>query len=151
MDYLWETAHRASDAWKDIVMRLRHFLTVAATAAVSLAGPASAFIAQNSLLVVPEGPRTFNVPFRGTSGNSDFWCAAGDYVIRGLGLRGGTRVFRLSEPPRRSGDGIRFSLDGAGAASSTGLVVFSSGPAGSVSASLAQGLCPSRMVRRDDR
>ncbi|MCA3513508.1 MAG: hypothetical protein IOC96_09790, partial [Rhodobacter sp.] len=58
-----------------------------------------------------------------------------------------TRIWRLSEPPRRQGEGIRFSLRPEGAASRTGLAVFSSGPAGSVLALTATGVCPPRSGR----
>jgi hypothetical protein len=45
----------------------------------------------------------FFVPFRGRPGSTSFWCAAGDFVIRGMDLGPATRVFRLSAPPRRGG------------------------------------------------
>jgi hypothetical protein len=124
----------------------RHLLSLGLAATLAtLAVPASAYIAANGLLVQRESARTFNVPYRGLSGDTDFWCAAGDYVNNFLGLPGGTRIYRLSEPPRRSGQGIRFSLDPEGAASRTGLAIFSSdGPKGSVSASMAFALCPPR-------
>lgn len=110
-----------------------------------IAGPAAAFLSRNNLLIVPEGNDTFNIPFRGRSGDNEFWCAAGDYVQRGLGLPANTRIWRLSEPPRRRGEGIRFSLRPDGAASRTGLAVFGSGPAGSVLAITATGVCPPRL------
>ena len=112
-----------------------------------IAAPASAFLSRNNLLVVPEGGTTFNIPFRGKSGDNEFWCAAGDYVQNFLGLSGSTRIWRLSEPPRRRGEGIRFSLSPEGAASRTGLAVFGSGPAGSVLAATAIGVCPPRFNR----
>jgi hypothetical protein len=121
----------------------RPILAVGLVAALlSGAAPAQAYIATNGLLVQPESATTFNVPFRGRSGVSEFWCAAGDYVRNFLNMPAGTRIFRLSEPPRRGGEGIRFSLSGEGAASSTGLSIVSSGPRGSVSASTAFALCP---------
>lgn len=109
--------------------------------------PASAWLSRNNLVVVPEGGNTFNIPYRGRSGDNEFWCAAGDYVQNFLGLPGSTRIWRLSEPPRRQGEGIRFSLSPEGAASRTGLAVFSSGPAGSVLALTATGVCPPRSGR----
>ena len=111
------------------------------------AAPASAFLSRNNLLVVPEGGNTFNIPYRGRSGDNEFWCAAGDYVQNFLGLPGSTRIWRLSEPPRRRGEGIRFSLSPEGAASRTGLALFSSGPPGSALALTALGVCPPRMGR----
>jgi hypothetical protein len=128
-------------------MAQRSFLSLAVAGLLAMtAAPASAYIAANGLLVQPEGqPGTFNVPYRGLSGDTEFWCAAGDYVNNFLNLPGGTRIYRLSEPPRRSGHGIRFSLNPEGAASRTGLAIFSSdGPSNSVSASMAFALCPPR-------
>lgn len=127
-------------------MRLRFlFPAVLAASLGGLAGPVSAYVASNGLLVQPEGADTFNVPFMGLSGDVEFWCAVGDYVNNVMGLPGGTRIYRLSEPPRPRGQGIRFSLNPEGAASRTGLAIFSSdGPQNSVSASMAYALCPPR-------
>lgn len=123
--------------------RLR--LLVLATALWAAAGSASAYVATNGLLVRPEGADNFTVPFMGPAGDVDFWCAAGDYVNKFLGLPGGTRIYRLSEPPRPRGDGIRFSLKPDGAASRTGLTIFSSdAPQNSVSAAMASAQCPPR-------
>ncbi len=120
-------------------------LLIPAVLALGLtAVPASAWLSRNNLVVVPEGGGTFNIPYRGRSGDNEFWCAAGDYVQNALGLPGNTRIWRLSEPPRRQGEGIRFSLNPEGAASRTGLAVFGSGPAGSVLALTATGVCPPR-------
>lgn len=128
-------------------MRLCLSVPVVALSVALAASPAMAFFSQNSLVVVDEGNGTFNVPFRGKSGDPEFWCAAGDYVIRGLGMPVSTRIFRLSEPPRRQGQGIRFSLNPEGAASRTGVAVFTTGPTGSISATLAQSFCPQRIPR----
>lgn len=125
-------------------------LIAAALALGLIAGPASAFLSRNNLVIVPEGNDTFNIPFRGRSGDNEFWCAAGDYVQRGLGLPANTRIWRLSEPPRRQGEGIRFSLRPEGAASRSGLAVFGSGPPGSVLAITATGVCPPRLGRLGD-
>lgn len=117
---------------------------LAACAALAPAAASADFLAENRLIVVPGPGSTFSVPFRGESGASAFWCAAGDYVIRGLNLPRGTRIYRTSEPPRRSGEGIAFSLAPAGAASSTGLATF--GTTNSLSASHAQFLCESNGI-----
>jgi hypothetical protein len=85
----------------------QRFLLPAALAFGLIAAPASAFLSRNNLLVVPEGRDTFNIPFRGKSGDSEFWCAAGDYVQNFLRLPANTRIWRLSEPPRRRGEGIQ--------------------------------------------
>lgn len=94
-------------------------LIIACLAAV----PAQAYLAGNDLVVEPEGPASFSVPFRGASGAPAFWCAAGEYARVALGAAPGARIYRLSEPPRRSGEGIRFSMNPEGAASRTGLGV----------------------------
>ena len=75
---------------------------------------APAWLAQNGLIVKPS-PGGFEVPYRGLSGARDFWCAAGDYVVRELGRSPDTLIYRTSSPPRRSGQGIRFSLSPEGA------------------------------------
>lgn len=105
-----------------------------------LAGPGAAFIASNDLVVVPNGQADFVVPYRGKSGPTDFWCAAGDYVMRGLAQSGTTPIYRLSEPPRRSGEGVRFSLSPEGAASGSGLLLLGSDRA-ALTAAFARQLC----------
>lgn len=111
-----------------------------------LAGPALAFTAENGLIVAPEGQDGFTVPWRGKAGPSDFWCAAGDYAVRVLGVPVTTPVYRASEPPRRSGEGVRFTLDATQAASSSGLA-FHWPPGPAVSAGFAQSFCGERHKR----
>lgn len=89
---------------------------------LTLAGPAQAFHAVNGMTVRDRGNGTFEVPFTGRSRVTDFWCAAGDYAARALGLPATARIWRQSEPPRRSGEGIRFSIHPEGAASASGLL-----------------------------
>ncbi|MDW4551475.1 hypothetical protein R5H32_19180 [Defluviimonas sp. D31] len=112
------------------------------------ASPASAFISQNGLVVQPEGPDSFFVPWRGRGGPSDFWCAAGDYAIRSLHLNPTQLIYRASEPPRRAGEGIRFTLKPEAAASSTGLAVLGATGAG-ITAGHAQALCEFRRKTRE--
>ncbi len=106
--------------------------------AMLAASPASAFIAENDLIVRSTGGTSFEVPFRGLSGASQFWCAAGDYVVRELNQPVSTKIFRTSSPPRRAGKGITFSLSPEGA-TRTGLFVLGN-PKG-ISASFARSLC----------
>jgi hypothetical protein len=120
-------------------MTLRSCLAIALVAGGLSAAPAQAWIAQNGLLVQPVSATDFFVPFRGRPASTSFWCAAGDYVIRRLGMPPGTRVFRLSAPPRRSGEGILFSLSPEGA-QERGVQVWGSKDKG-MSASLAQTYC----------
>lgn len=115
---------------------LRAFATACVLAA--LAPPAHAFLTTNDLIVEPSGADSFHVPYRGLSGASDFWCAAGDYVIRHLHLPPDTRIFRLSSPPRRARQGVTFALSSEGA-QRTGLLIF--GDRLSVSAAHARQLC----------
>ncbi|MCX7287981.1 MAG: hypothetical protein NTW20_10600 [Rhodobacterales bacterium] len=112
------------------------------------ASPALAFQAQNSFTVRQIDSTRFEVRPRGGLSNSDAWCAAGDFVIRGLRLPRSTPVWRISEPPRPSGQGIVFSLSSQGAASTTGLV--GSGGA-SASASHGQSLCQTMELMRRNR
>ncbi len=88
-----------------------------------LATPAQAYLARNGMVVEATGPGSFEVPWSGQSGAPAFWCAAGDYVTRGLGLSGSTRIYRYDPPVRSRGAGIRFGLDPRGA-QPTGLVGF---------------------------
>lgn len=106
---------------------------------------APAWIAQNGL-IVEDTAGGFNVPYRGLSGARDFWCAAGDCVIRELKLPPDTMIYRTSSPPRRSGDGIRFSLSAEGA-KKPGLFLLS-GRRG-VSASLAREFCRDITIESD--
>jgi len=123
----------------------RLIVTVALVAAVGQASaslPPGAFRAMNGMWVIPQTPGTFAVAWNGQSGAPVFWCAAGDYVSRGLGLPDGTRIWRLSEPPRRAGEAIRFSLSADGAASRTGIIAFfGQTPANNFSAVGATSLC----------
>ncbi|WP_343079663.1 hypothetical protein [Ostreiculturibacter nitratireducens] len=122
-------------------------LPLAATLALGLAAlPAEAFIAQNDMNVSPEGGG-FHVAFKAGAGVNDYWCAAGDYVIRDLGLSRSTRIWRVSPPPRRAGEGISFSLTPEGAARSTGLAVYPE--TGSLPAHHAEALCWEPKIEED--
>jgi len=75
--------------------------------------PAAAFTAANGMAVASDGARSFVVaPARGKSSTTDYWCAAGDFAIRRLGLRPSTRLYRMT--PGSGRNGIRFSLDAQG-------------------------------------
>lgn len=103
-----------------------------------MASPASAFMARNSLIVEARGADAFHVPYRGKPAIEEFWCAAGDYVIRELHLPPQTVIYRTSSPPRRAGQGISFNLSGEGATRS-GLILLSGGRG--ISAAFARHLC----------
>jgi len=89
---------------------LRPFLILALTA---LAAPVQAFTAQNGMRVEATGPQGFTVRFPSPGAETQYLCAAGDFVMRGLGLPGGTRIYRASPAPRKQGQGIAFTLDEA--------------------------------------
>ncbi len=121
-------------------------LLAALFVSVIAALPAQAFLASNDLKVEPAEGGAFHVPYRGLSGASDFWCAAGDYVVRGLGLPPDTRIFRTSSPPRRAGQGITFSLSPENARP-TGLVHF--GPGKGMTAAHARQFCETNRLFLD--
>lgn len=116
-------------------------LAAATIALVGLSASAgtSGFLGLNGLTVQPTGPKDFHVVFGGLTGNEDFWCAAGDFVIRGLGLPSSTRIYRTSPPPRHAGEGVDFSLSDAKATDS-GFTRFGARDKG-LSAAAAQHLC----------
>jgi len=110
-------------------------------AALAAASPASAFTTSNQMRVEAVGPVTFSVRARGGNlGASDFWCGAGEYAWRRLNASSSARIYRLSEPPRRGGQPIVFSLDPTGRASSTGLGVVGRDD-GSLSVAAARNQC----------
>ncbi len=113
-------------------------LLVALAIAAGYVLPAQAFVAENRLIVEPAGESSFNVAYRGQSGAPAFWCAAGDYVVRELGLNQQTRIYRTSSSPRRSGQGMSFSLSPTGARK-TGLAIL--GDSSSLSAAHARMFC----------
>ena len=120
-------------------MSIRHALAAVAVVGGLATSPAQAFVASNGLIVEQVNATDFFVPFRGRGAASSFWCAAGDFVVQRLGMSPATRVFRLSPPPRRAGDGILFSLNAEGA-QDRGVQVWGSRDAG-MSASLARTYC----------
>ena len=117
---------------------LRYAILAAALAA---AAPAHAFTSSNRMRVEATGPVTFSVSARGGNyGASAFWCAAGEYAWRRLKAPNNARIYRLSEPPRRGGQPIVFSLDPTGKASRTGMAVIGTDD-GSLSVSSARNQC----------
>jgi hypothetical protein len=104
-----------------------------------LTTPAHAYLSQNSLHVQGDAS-AFVVQASPGMSAPDAWCAAGDYAIRYLGLARSDRIWRVSEPPRRAGQGISFATSGTGAASKSGLIRLNETDA-SLTATAAQGLC----------
>ncbi len=104
------------------------------------AAPAHAYQAKNDLTVTDLGNGQFEVRPRGGLSASAAWCAMGDYALRILDLPPTTPLWRVSEPPRASGQPILFALTGDGSASKTGLVILNETDA-SLSAGFASELC----------
>lgn len=121
-------------------------LRVAVLAAV-VASPAAAFVAENGMRARQVGPGEIAVAFEPQRDDTDYWCAAGDLVLREMGLPGGTRLWRASPKPRGAGNGIVFTLDPARQAEGAGLSQFGAGGGdGSISVSHAvQNLCKRRL------
>ena len=72
---------------------------------------------------------------------TDYWCAAGRFVSRHLGMPNRTRVYRLSPEPRKIGKGISFTLDASRSSGSTGITTFGGPQDGSMSAGQADSFC----------
>jgi hypothetical protein len=71
----------------------------------------------------------------------DFWCAAGAYANSRLNAASTARIYRISPPPRRAGQGVTFSMNPAGAANSTGLATIGGSSDGSMSVASARQQC----------
>ena len=85
--------------------------TIGAIATTAKIAAAAAYVASGGFAVAFDGARGIVVPYAcgRSSGDPHDWCAAGDFAIRSLRLRPGTRIFRLTPPPVRQA-GVRFSL-----------------------------------------
>jgi hypothetical protein len=113
---------------------------LALTLTVATAAPAAAFTTLNHYFAKETGPGQFAVAWRGgLSGPSDFWCAAGDFVIRGMGLPASTRIWRVSPEPRRGGEPMLFSLSPEGSEDTGLMILFGEG--NSVSAMGTRAFC----------
>ncbi len=110
-------------------MRILTLLT-----ALALASPAAALGPESRLRVTQTSNADFTVGYRSTAKLTDYWCAAGNFVTNTLGLPDSTRVYRLSPPPRKAGQGISFTLDASRSAGETGLSTFGGPQDGSMSA-----------------
>lgn len=110
-------------------MRILTFLAV-----LAIASPAAAYQGDIRLRVTQEAGSNFTVEYKSRARLTDYWCAAGKYVTIQMGLPDRTRVYRLSPPPRKSGEGITFTLDANLSAGETGLSTFGGAQDGSMSA-----------------
>lgn len=104
-----------------------------------LASPALAFETRNGAEVQGSAEHIEVQPTPGQA-SPESWCAAGDFVIRGLGMAGRTLIYRVSPPPRRGGEGVVFSLSPEGASERTGLLQIGVHD-NAVTAAHAQALC----------
>ncbi len=101
--------------------------------------PAFAYLADNNLHVQGDASG-FEVRASPGMASPAAWCAAGDYAIHILGVDASTQIWRTSEPPRRAGQGISFSLAPDRAASKSGLIQFGPDDA-ALSAAAASAFC----------
>lgn len=108
---------------------------------------AAAFTAQNGMTAVQTAPSEITVIHEARRDDADYWCAAGDFVQRVMGLPGRTPIWRASPKPRGAGQGIVFTLDPANQAPGAGISQFGIGPRdGSVSAAMTTGNYCRRVV-----
>lgn len=124
---------------------MRLLLSLALLLATTNAATSKSYIARNGMLVHASGPNHIVVPMSGAAGNTDFWCAAGDYVRSILRVPNKQILYRLSEPPRAKGQPIVFSLSPDGAATSTGVTVFGGPGGGGMTVGLATGFCGAQL------
>ncbi len=102
--------------------------------------PAHAFNAQNGMTVIGTNSTDFLVAYESVPNETAYLCAAGDFLIRGLGLPSKTRLFRASPPPRKQGKGISFTTDPARKVKMGLFTSFSAKPGdGGISAGAATG------------
>lgn len=116
-----------------------------APATESFAG--EAFLAQNGMFASRAGPTEIAVAPAPLRHETDYWCAAGDFARRALGLPGKTRLWRASPRPQRFGEAMLFTLDPQNKAEGTGFSQFGKGPRdGSVMVAMAAGnFCQPRL------
>lgn len=118
-----------------------------ALAALLMPAQAVAFTAQNGMTVIHTGPAGITVLHDVRRGDTDYWCAAGDFAQRALGLPGKTPIWRASPKPRRAGEGIVFTLDPRDAAEGAGISQFGRGPRdGSIPVGMAVGSFCQRII-----
>ncbi|MEP3329456.1 hypothetical protein [Sedimentitalea sp.] len=97
------------------VRKTRYLAFSMILAVVHSATPASAWRATNSHVVNPLSATSFEVIGRGGISSTEYWCAAGDYARRVLGVPIEQRIY-ISRPRGRSEtenakSAVQFSLD----------------------------------------
>ena len=106
-------------------------------AAMIAAVPALALPMLHQMQVTSEDGGDFTVQYHAQARLTDYWCAAGLYARRDHGLSDRARIYRQSPPPRGAGQGIRFTLDAAHSAGTTGITTFGGRQDGSMSVAVA--------------
>lgn len=110
-------------------------------AALMAASPAAAWLSREGYRVEDRGNGRFEVLASAGQSASESWCAAGAYVTRFLAENPTARIWRVSPPPRRAGEGVTFALSPEGAAASTGLMAVWGAEGAALSAGFAEALC----------
>ncbi|MBM3606525.1 MAG: hypothetical protein FJX25_17915 [Alphaproteobacteria bacterium] len=90
--------------------------------------PAAAFTARNGMEARQVSASEIEVLFRNGKSDTDYWCAAGDYVQRVMNLPVSTRLWRASPKPRKAGEGILFTLHESLKSPGAELSQFGAGP-----------------------
>lgn len=122
---------------------------LACTAALALSVPgAEAAVTRSGFRVNPIDANRFEVEFRAGFGESDYWCAAGEYASR-MRLPPAGRIWRISPPPRRQGQGVVFSFSPEGSAGRTGVMTLGGARDGSFNRTVAEQFCDSITRLRD--
>ena len=106
--------------------------------AALLATATPALASYDRLPITESGESDFTVGHRSGAGLNNMWCAAARHVTNTLGLPDRTRVYRLSLPPRRAGQGITFTLDAMRSSGDTGISTYGGAQDGSYSAGVAK-------------
>lgn len=115
---------------------------LALLAALVAAAPAAAFTTSHGYRVEDRGAGRFEVLASAGQSATESWCAAGEHAVRHLGLGPTERLWRVSAPPRRSGEGVMFSTTPDGAAEKSGLALLG-GEGDGISVGFALALCDS--------
>lgn len=86
--------------------------TLATLAVLAMATSASAYRTKAGMIAVadPSASGVFEVYKKPGAGPSEYWCAAGDFAMRGLGLSGSTRLYILRGPGPASTDPRRTAV-----------------------------------------
>jgi len=121
-------------------------LVLALPLALSAAFPAAAHLSPKGQIVRGDATE-FTVNYKPGLRLSDYWCAAGDFVLRDLHVLPNARIWRVSADRPRPGGGMTFSLSPERAVGFTGLAVIGNED-GALSAGLADQMCE---VRRRSR